>query len=365
MPSESCETVTSYIPMKVPFVISRTAAAAALGAVVLIPVVAQNAAPPGDAPATAAPETASQAELELKDPVAVVNGENISKAELQEMFNRAVASSGVKTENLSNEQKLTGYRQLLDDLIIDKLVRKESDSVSVTDEEVKKGIDEIKAGFPSEEAFQEQLKQSGQTDEKLVVMVRDGMKQRKWVEGRIGDTAAVSDDEAKKLYDENKADFEQPEMRRASHVLFMVPEGASEDVVKEKEAAAKAAAERAKKGEDFEVLAKELSEEPGAKERGGDLDFFGKEVMVPEFSEAAFAAKVGDITGPVRTQFGWHVIKVTDEKPAGTMTFEEVKPKLVEFLQESKKREAVQGMIKKLRDSAKVEINLPEPGTQQ
>ena len=90
-------------------------------------------------------------------------------------------------------------------------------------------------------------------------------------------------------------------------------------MVNQKLKAAQGAEARAKKGEDFTALAKELSEEPGAKESGGDLGFFPKDRMVPEFAEVAFSEKVGEISDPVRTQFGWHVIKVTEKKPAGTL----------------------------------------------
>ena len=109
-------------------------------------------------------------------------------------------------------------------------------------------------------------------------------------------------------------------------------------------------------------MAKELSEEPGAKESAGDLGFFTKDRMVPEFANAAFAQKVGDISQPVRTQFGWHVIKVTETKPAGTMPFPEVKDQIMGYLKSTNQREAVQAVLKKLKESAKIETFLPTAG---
>jgi peptidyl-prolyl cis-trans isomerase D len=97
-------------------------------------------------------------------------------------------------------------------------------------------------------------------------------------------------------------------LNRASHILFRIDGGQDEATQKAK---AEAALARAKSGQDFAALASELSEEPGAAERGGDLSWFGKDRMVPEFESAVVKAKVGDIVGPVKTQFGWHVIKVT------------------------------------------------------
>jgi len=170
----------------------------------------------------------------------------------------------------------------------------------------------------------------------------------------------VTDADAEAFYKANTKEFEQPDQVRASHILFMVPQGAPDSEVKKKEAAAEKAYERAKKGEDFAKLAAELTEEPNGKERSGDLDFFSKEQMVPEFANAAFSMKVGEVSKPVKTQFGYHVIKVTDKKPAGTVPFDQVKPQLVAYLKSQKQQAAVQEVLGKLRSDAKITNNLPE-----
>ncbi|MFZ4588747.1 MAG: peptidylprolyl isomerase, partial [Terrimicrobiaceae bacterium] len=169
----------------------------------------------------------------------------------------------------------------------------------------------------------------------------------------------ITEADAKKFYESNPKEFQQPETVKASHILFMVDEGASEEVVNSKKAAAEKAAGRAAKGEDFTALAKELSEEPGAAETGGDLGFFPKDRMVPEFADAAFSQKVGEVGQPVKTQFGWHVIKVTDKRDAGEVPFAEVKDQIAAYLKNTGRREAEQNVIKKLRESAKVETFIP------
>ncbi len=321
--------------------------------------------PPAPAEEAAPPKAEAKAEaravsIDLKDPVAVVNGEEISKTELEAAFKEAIGRAGVDTKTLTADQQLAGYKKLLDDLVVDHLVKAKSVGIEVSDADVDAEIGKIKTQFPTEDAFKEQLKQSGQTEEKLTGLIKVGLKQRKWMESQLGEGGKVSDEEAKKFYDENTKQFEQPETVRANHILYLVPEGATDEVLKEKEAAAKKALERAKKGEDFTALAKELSEEPGAKESGGDLNFFTKEQMVPEFANAAFAMKVGEISEPVKSQFGYHIIKVTDKKPAGTMKFDEVKPKLVAFLENQKQQKAVTELIDKVRKEADIKINLPD-----
>ncbi|HEY5952814.1 MAG TPA: peptidylprolyl isomerase [Terrimicrobiaceae bacterium] len=331
------------------------------------------ATPPSSTSAAAAPtatpsgaaakpsEDGGSADVNLKDPVATVNGDKISKAQLDEAFDKAVEMTGVKASDLTPEQKLEGYRQILDELITEKLVNKAAAGITVPQADVDAQIAKIKAQFPSDEAFSKQLSQVGQTPEQLSETIRKMLQQQRWLEDQLAGKTDISDEEAKKFYDENKKEFEQPETVKASHILFRVNKDDSEDVVNQKLKAAQTAETRAKKGEDFTALAKELSEEPGAKESGGDLGFFAKDRMVPEFAEVAFSEKVGDVSDPVRTQFGWHVIKVTDKKSAGTLPYDEVKAQLITYLKSKKQEEAAQELLKSLRDSAKIENTLPPP----
>jgi parvulin-like peptidyl-prolyl isomerase len=140
-----------------------------------------------------------------------------------------------------------------------------------------------------------------------------------------------------------------------------VPADAKPEVVVEKQKAASAIYDRVKKGEPFDKLAAELSEDPSAKQNSGDLDYFTRERMVPEFSEAAFKMNKDEISEPVRSQFGYHVIKVTDRKPAATVTLDEAKPKLVAFLKQQKRQAEIEKIIREIRQTADVKINLPEP----
>jgi len=332
--------------------------AATPAAVVAPPATATPAASAAGTNAASAPETAAPS-VELKDPVAKVNGEAITKAQVEEAFAAAVQASGVKAADLAPEQKLSGYRQIVDELIMDKLVAKAAGGETVSDKDISAEIAKLKKQFPSEEAFQAQLKEAGQSPEKLKTALTAMLQQQHWMQSQIKDGDKITDADAKKFYDTNTEEFKNPETVKASHILFIVNKDDSEEVVKQKEAAAKKAEARAKKGEDFNKLAKELSEEPGAKESGGDLGFFAKDRMVPEFANAAFSQKPGEISDPVKTQFGWHVIKVTEKKPAGTVPFEEVKDQITAYLKSAKQREAVQAVLKKLKDSAQIESTLP------
>jgi peptidyl-prolyl cis-trans isomerase C len=304
------------------------------------------------------PAAASAKPLDLPEIVATVNGEKITREQLKEIFNAAVEASGAKPQDLTQDQQLNGYNQLLQDLIMEKLVAKAAADEKVSAADVDAEIAKIKSQFPDAKVFEQQLKEAGQTPEKLNANIRSALQQQRWMKSQIK-APEVTEAQAKEFYASNTKEFEQPETVKASHILFMVEPDASPDVVKQKEADAQKAADRAAKGEDFTKLAKELSEEPGAAESGGDLGFFPKDRMVPEFAEVAFVQKVDSISKPVRTQFGWHVIKVTDKKAAGTVPFTEVKDQIIAYLKSTSQRDAVQDVLKKLKASAKIETFLP------
>jgi peptidyl-prolyl cis-trans isomerase C len=333
-------------------------AAEAVTEPVSIDATATDAEAPKPAEGEAAPAPAASKPIELPEVVAIVNGKEIKRGELEDIFKAAVQSSGMNAADLPAEQQLAGYTQLLNDLIERQLLLDASAAVKVTDADVDAEIKKFKSQFPDEAVFEAQMKQAGMNEDKLRKDVREELQIRGYMQSQIK-APDVTPEQAKSFYESNQKEFERPETVKASHILFMVDPDAPAEVVKEKEEAAKKAAARAKKGEDFTTLAKELSEEPGAKESGGDLGFFPKDRMVPEFANAAFEQKIDEIGQPVKTQFGWHVIKVTDKKDAGTVPYDEVKDQISAYLKSTAQRESAQKVMQELKDNAKVETFLP------
>ena len=142
----------------------------------------------------------------------------------------------------------------------------------------------------------------------------------------VASQISVSDADIKSYYDQNAKRYGEEEQRRASHILIKVDNGASAaDKSAAKEKADKLLAQLRKNPADFARLAKENSQDPGSAERGGDLDFFGKGMMVPSFEEVAFKLKQGEISDVVQSDFGFHIIQLTAIKPGSTKSLEEVK----------------------------------------
>ncbi len=162
--------------------------------------------------------------------------------------------------------------------------------------------------------------------------------------------AALTDDAMHKVYDEAVKQMGEVQEVHARHILIRAAPG-DEKASKAAEDKIKAIIARLKKGEDFEKVAKEVTEDPSGKANGGDLGYFSKEQMVPEFSEVAFKLEKGQISEPVKTQFGWHAIRVEDKRVKPAPTFEEVKPQIENFVT----RKAQAELVTSLRASAKIE----------
>ena len=143
--------------------------------------------------------------------------------------------------------------------------------------------------------------------------------------------AGIAEDQAREFYDQNKARFTTPEQVEASHILIRAGEDADDAAVAEAKKEAEKVYERAAKGEDFSELAKTFSQGPTGPS-GGYLGKFDRASMVKPFGDAAFAMKPGEISKPVKTQFGWHIIKVTDRTPETVEPFAAAKSKIIEEL---------------------------------
>ena len=287
-------------------------------------------------------------------------------ADAEKAFAQIAAQRGASPDSVPAEQKKMMMGMLVNDLINEKLLNKACAGIKVSTEEVDTEFNNIlKQRGGSLDDAKAELAKMGMTIEGVKKDIGQRMQQRRYVDEQTkGKVQDPTDAEAKEFFEKNPQYFEVPaqgEQIRASHILFLLKQDDAPEKVTAALKKAEAAIVRAAK-EDFATLAGELSEEPGAKERGGDLNFFPKEgAMVKEFADAAYALKKGEVSKePVRSQFGYHVIKVTDTKPAqpaGKQTLEEAKPKIVAFLGKEKQRAAIDAMIAGLRAKAKVELS--------
>ncbi len=165
------------------------------------------------------------------------------------------------------------------------------------------------------------------------------------LEKEIEMKSQITDEDIRNYYEKNKEDFSNITQIRASHILVKTEEEA------------KRILERLKKGEDFAEMAKKYSIDTGSAKNGGDLGYFSPGQMVPEFERAAARLKTGEVSEPVKTQFGYHIIKVTDKKLGKPIEFEKVKNLIYQRLTAEKQKEIFDSYIAQLKNKYKVEIN--------
>ncbi len=155
----------------------------------------------------------------------------------------------------------------------------------------------------------------------------------------------VSDQEVRDFYNKHKEDFTITSQIRASHILVKTEDEAKKVI------------ERLNKGEKFETLAKELSIDKASAKNGGDVGYFGRGQMVPEFEKAAAGMKIGEISGPVKTQFGYHIIKVTGRKAGPVVDFDRVKEVIAQRLSGDRQKEAFDKYVEGIKKNYNVVIN--------
>ena len=231
--------------------------------------------------------------------------------------------------------------------------------------QVKEQIEMVTNRLGGEEKLKEALAETGVSLDEYNRRMRENFIIQSTVRDAVEAKATVTADEVKEFYEKNREKFRMPETVRASHILVMVPADASDDVKKAKKAQIDAARTLVTGGKPFADVAKEVSECP-SKAQGGDLGYFPRGRMVPEFDTAAFSLPTNQVSEVITTQFGYHVLLVTDRKPAGDQSLDEVKERLENYLKTRKGSDMAQEYVKGLREKAKVEmllkpVEMPKP----
>jgi len=280
--------------------------------------------------------------------IAKVNDIEILQAEVDFIFTTIVlpqVQQQLQGQELPEEQKSMIEQNILDQLIVQKLILEQAFHLNITanEEMLNQQLESAKQFMPDADM------------DRLEKLLEDDLTVQQVIQEAVVAVLNVSDEEAQGYYDNSLDQFLEPEQVKASHIIVLVqPDAPQEDkdTAREKidEILAKATA-----GEDFAELAKEFSEGP-SKDTGGDLGFFSRGQMVQPFEDTAFAMNIGDISGVVETQFGYHIIKLTDRKPERQLPFEEVAEQIKQSLLDEKINTNVTEWVDTLRNEATIEI---------
>ena len=313
-----------------------------------------------------------------------VNGENITQGQFDESFNKSAQGGMMAQLGINVKDGKNGFLYyLIKDKVVNELIVKtlldqevEKRGIEVSSEDVDNAVKEIIDKVGSKEQLNQILKQNGVSTSQFKKDLKEEVKMKKLAKELTN--SSISEADAKKYYNDNIKQFKYPDKVRASHILISVNPQEIEEIitsdkananlskeevqkkVNEEIAAKKAKAEnllaQVKKDQtQFAKIAKENSDDTTTAVNGGDLGFFAAQEMVPEFSKAAFSMRPNTVSGLVKTQFGYHIIMVTDRMEAGQQPFEKVKNDIKTFLETQKQLEAIDNLVESLKKNATIE----------
>lgn len=284
---------------------------------------------------------------------ATVNGEAITWAQVDAEIARAASQFGIDTSSPDfAKQRDEVTKAIVDQLVGVRIIMQEARerNLVVPESEVDKELAGIKARFASEDEFTTAMARNGFTLASLREVIRLNLTQRRVAEAVAPVT--VTDAEVRAAFERDKARFDQPAQIRVGHILFRIADKEQESLARAK---ARIVQARLADGAKFEDLAKQYSDDPGSAQRGGDLGYVTRGTMVKEFEEAAWALQPGQTSGLVKTQYGLHIIRVQDVRPAREADLDKVKDAIREQLANEKRGKVFEAWVEARRKVAKIE----------
>lgn len=302
-------------------------------------------------PAWAADQEASA------ETAAVVNGETITRQAL-DFETRQMISQLARQGQVPSEEMMPQLREdVLNRMIEEELLYQDSRAkdIAVPEARVNEELAAIKQQFPNEEAYKEALAGIDMSEADLTRKISRGVAIETLLRDHVVQDVAVSDEESRAFYDQNAAMFKKPEQVQARHILVKTAGDATDDQKAEARQKIEDVRKKAIAGDDFAALAKEFSDDPGSSARGGDLGYFSRGQMVKPFEDVAFALEEGETSDVVETQFGYHIIEVTDHQPASVVEYDTARVQIAARLKQEKSRKQIQQYIDTLREKADIE----------
>ena len=313
---------------------------------------AKPAAHPGAAARPAMPAKGDR----IEGWVAKVNGVEISADAFYQDLDKITARGAKIPEDRLARIQQNILKRLIEKELMSQAVTKAG--IKVADTDIDTAFVEYKKRFQTEEQFQNYLKHGRVTLDSIKARITEKKALEKLIEAQ--GNLAIGDKELTEFYGKNERFYIDKAGVKASHILVKVAEKAKPEEEKRALDKVKQIQKELKGGGDFAELAKKFSEGPSAP-KGGDLGFFGSGQMVKPFEEAAFKMKVGAVSGPIRTRFGFHIIKVTDKREERKKPFDEVKDQIDQSLKNKKFFQERRKLLETLRKDAKIEKRLEDP----
>lgn len=302
----------------------------------------------------------SSSEAVVDRVVAVVNQEMITLSEVEKLVN-PFQEQIVAEDRLEKRERIQVLcRQVLEKLIEEKLIDQEvkKTGIKIPSKEIEATLEEVKRrNAATQEELEKALAADGLTLETYRKQIEKILQRKKLINWSVKVETKVGEKELRDFYQKNLNRYRPNESYRPSHILFVVPKGATPEEVREIRKKCQAILEKIIGGGDFGEMALLYSEDASNKNRG-DLGYFKRGELVPAFEREALRLKVGEVSGIVRTDFGFHIIKLLDRKGVEPLPFEEVKEKIQADYYDSEMEKAFRQYLSTLKEKSVIEIKL-------
>jgi peptidyl-prolyl cis-trans isomerase C len=327
--------------------------------IILLSAVLCLSAPAQQNSSPSAPPAAAKIESDIV--VLRVSGIPVTESQVMEMIDQLAPKQPLAT-NQKQERKVLPFKDAIENLTTVMLLKSQARAQNITVEKavIDQQIQSIAKGFASPEDFQKALAKQNTTESDYRKNIEESMSMKKVLDLVVKEAPLSTEAELQKFYNDNPNKFNAPERVRASHILLKLnSKSTSEQKAELKKKLEGIRTDIQNQTISFADAAKKYSEDSTA-QKGGDLGLFIRGEMTKPFEDVAFAMNPGTVSPVIETSFGYHVIQVTEIKPAGKETFEESKPSIQKYLDEAAKRKAVQKFVEELKQKATIEIFMTE-----
>ena len=292
--------------------------------------------------------------------VAVVNQEIITLSEVEKRTGPLLDEIQAEGRLERREKVREVCRGVLERLIEEKLIDQEVKraGIKVTSKEVENALEEIKRqNAASQDDLENALRRDGLTLETFKKEIEKKIQRMRLINWAVKTGSKVGERELRDFYQKNIDRYRRNESYRPSHILFIVPKEATAEEIREIRKKCQKVLEKIKGGEDFGEMAALYSQDGSAKDRG-DLGYFKKGELLPALEREALLLRIGEVSGIIRTDFGFHLIKLLDRKGGDPPPFEEMKERLEGDYLEKEKEKAIQQFLSTLKEKSVIEIKL-------
>jgi peptidyl-prolyl cis-trans isomerase C len=287
--------------------------------------------------------------------IASVNGKAISKSQYERMLSVYKKRAAHNGRQLNDEDLTTAKNRVLENLIDAEVLYQQSqkEGIKVDDQAINEQIKKMKKRFSDETAYKKAIERMHVSEKEFRTEIQRALAINQLIDTNVRQKITVTDEESKKYYNNNSNLFKQPEQVKISLIWIKVTPDDEESKKIQARKKIEMVQKKVKQGEDFGKLAKAYSEGPNA-QREGAWGYLKRGKSADPIRDAAFALKVGEVSGIIETKSGYHLIKVNDKKPAGITPYKEVIPMIERYLEKEKEKTEIQGYIENLKKSAKI-----------